>query len=710
MQTRSITALLLSGLLLTACGGGSSAPIARVPVSTPKASLQPKNFAADCGDFINYVAESLTNQYLNVYQCYADAPCPLFATSGVTAVDSGAPTTGAPVAAPAPSRVSETNTQERGVDEADIVKADLRGYLYILSGHTLSVLDAHPADELDTAPLATLDLATDESFFYARDLFLDTTAQRLVIFGERSNSTGRSEAVSIFVDVSEPTAPVERLRLAVDGYGMEARRIGARVHRVVGYQPTLPSWFFDGTDPLVQRREAYLSAHNNGRDAEAEQQKKDIGNEINSRLRNAGADALLPRLRSQMPGAAESETVMACSAIAHPAVSEGLGFVLIDSFGTEGATRASSGLVNNAYIVYASPNNLYLAQSSSGWFFARSQKEETAIYRLALPSTGAASFQGLGKVDGSVIGSYALSEHEGFLRVASTESRFGPGRSESGNHLSVLDARTADMGVVGQLRELAPGERIQGVRMLGERGYLVTFRQVDPLFGLDLSNPTQPRVASELKLPGFSSYLSPIGDDYLLTVGRAGSDEGLNGQLGIQLFDVRNLAAIQQVDGITPSAGSSSYSYSLSEYDPHAFTYFPDAETAAAPGTLVVPLQTYGEQEADRFSGFVVVRVEPVSSTPLREIGRISHAGFPDRQNSCGSMPPGETFAPCQSYYQMVEPRRAVFIQDASLTALLTISSVGVIASNAAMPSQELARRELPYDEPCCFYATTANR
>lgn len=702
MQTRSIAALVLGGLLLAACGTGT-APATQVPVSTPKASLQPKNFAADCGDFIRYVAESLTNQYLNVYQCYADSPCPVFA--------SGAPAAGAPAAAPAPSRVSETNTQERGVDEADIVKADLRGYLYILSGHTLSVLDAHPADELDTAPLATLDLAADEAFFHARDLFLDTAAQRLVIFGERSSSDGRSEAVSIFVDVSQPTAPVERLRLAVDGYGIEARRIGARVHRVLAYQPPLPGWFFDGNDELAQRREAYFSARNNGRDAEAERLKKDIGDEIHSRLRSAGAEVLLPKLRSQRPGAAESEAVMACSAIAHPEVSEGLGFVLIDSFGTEGAVRATSGLVNNAYIVYASPDNLYLAQSSSGWFFAPSQKEETAIYRLALSSTGAASFQGLGKVDGSVIGRYALSEHAGFLRVASTESQFGPGRSESGNHLTVLDARTAgDLPVVGRLRELAPGERIQGVRMLGERGYLVTFRQVDPLFGIDLANPAQPRVMSTLKLPGFSSYLSPVGDDYLLTVGRAGNDEGLNGQLGIQLFDVRNLAAIRQVAGITPPAGNNSYSYSLSEYDPHAFTYFPDAENAAAPGTLVVPLQTYGEQEADRFSGFVVVRVEPASDTPLREIGRISHAGFPDQQNSCGTSPPGGAFAPCQDYYQLVEPRRAVFIQDASSTALVTISSVGVIASNAARPSQELARRELPYDEPCCFYATAANR
>lgn len=706
MRTLWISCCAAIGLL-SACGSGQGVAVPAGPVSTPKASLQPKNFAADCGDFVAYVAESLTHQYLSVFQCYADAPCPMVAAGAAEGGDAPPAPTASP--SPSPTRVSDTNTQERGVDEADIVKADARGYLYILSGHTLSVLDAHPAAEIDTAPLATLELASGADYFYARDLYLDAEAQRLVVFAEASSSDGRGDAQAILVDIASPTAPVETGRLGIDGYGIDSRRIAGRVHRVIGYQPPYPAWFFDSEDTLAQRREAYFKARNEGRTAEADQIRKEIGAEIHSRLRNAGAGTLLPRLRSQQSGGAASEATLACEAIAHPSVSEGMGFVLVDSFGTDGAARATAGLVNNAYLVYASPQNLYLAQPSMGWFFAPTQREETAIYRLALADTGAARFVGLGKVDGSLIGPYAMSEHEGYLRVASTESQFGPGRSESSNHLTVLDARReGDLPVVGQLRDLAPGERIQGARLLGPRGYLVTFRQVDPLFGIDLADPTRPRVLSELKLPGFSSYLAPIGDDYLLTVGRDGDDEGLNGQMAIQLFDVRDLAAIRQVASLSPAVGGEGYSYSVAEYDPHAFSYFPDRADAVAPGTLALPLYTDGETAQDRFSGFLVVRVEPGTETPLRESGRISHTGFAEPGEPCptGPMAP---LQPCEEPPPppYVDPRRAVFMQDAAGTALLTISSVGVIASNAAEPKQELARRALPYDEPCCVTAAT---
>lgn len=699
MRTLWISCCAVIGLL-SACGSDQRVTEPAVPVSTPKVSLQPKNFAADCGDFVAYVAESLTHQYLSVFQCYADAPCPMVAT----AEGGDAPPAAAPAPSSSPTRVSDTNTQERGVDEADIVKADARGYLYILSGRMLSVLDAHPAAEIDTAPLAKLDLAAGD-FFQARDFYLDAENQRLVVFAEAS-SDGHSDAQAILIDIANPTAPVETGRLGIDGYGIDSRRIAGRVHRVIGYQPPYPHWFFDDEDSLAQRREAYFSARNEGRETEAEQIQREIGAEIHNRLRSAGAASLLPRLRSQS-GGTTAESTLACESIARPSVSESMGFVLVDSFATNGAARATAGLVNNAYLVYASSKNLYLAQPSMGWFFAPTQREETAIYRLALPDAGAARFVGLGKVDGSLIGPYAMSEHDGYLRIASTESRFGPGRSESSNHLTVLDARRdGDLPVAGQLRDLATGERIQGVRLLGPRGYLVTFRQVDPLFGIDLADPTRPRVLSELKLPGFSSYLAPVGDDYLLTVGRGGDDEGLNGQVAIQLFDVRDLAAIRQVASLSPAAGGEGYSYSVSEYDPHAFSYFPDRADAAAPGTLALPLYTDGETAEDHFSGFLVVRVEPGTETPLRESSRISHADFGGPAEPCPTglmalLQPCE--APPPSPY--ADPRRAMFMQDADGTALLTISSVGVIASNAAAPTQELARRALPYDEPCCITA-----
>ncbi|MDP3857238.1 MAG: beta-propeller domain-containing protein [Stagnimonas sp.] len=701
---------LLLMLSLSACGGGASSPGPgdEEPVATPKASLQPRNFAADCGDFLGYVAESLRNQYLNVYQCYADQPCPMLSVAGgplvTDAPGSGSSSGGGGAAAP--ERVSQTNTQEAGVDEADIAKVDASdGRIYLLSGHRLLVVDAYPAEGLAERPLAELELQREGETFYPQGLYLDAAQDRLVVLGDAYDGSYRGEATAIRIDIADPSAPVELERLAVQGYSIDSRRVGQRVHRVVGYQPDLPAWFYDSSDALHGKRQRYLDARAAGRDGEAESLRTEIGSEIAARVRAAGAGPLLPRLRRTPAGVAPSERSLACAEIAHAEVSTGLGLALIDSFSLDGSTpRASSGLINNGYLVYGSADNLYLLQPSSGWFFAPAQIEETAIYRLALSATAAARFQGVGKVAGHVRDAYSLSEYQGYLRVASTQSQFGPDRVRSANRLTVLKADVAgDLPEVGLLADLAPGERIQGARLIGARGYLVTFRQIDPLFGLDLSDPTRPRVASELKLPGFSSHLQPLGEDYLLTVGRAGSDEGLNGQIGIQLFSVRELANIRQLAGITPQAGGSGYSYSVAEYDPHAFTYFADTEAAATPGRLVIPMQSWSEQSDEQFSGFLVVRVDPADSSPLRELGRISHGDFPGREEVCAGAA-SDSPAPCEQYYlRYAEPRRAVFQQGSSGSVLYTISSVGIIASAAAAPATEIARKELPYEPVCCY-------
>ena len=93
---------------------------------------------------------------------------------------------------------------------------------------------------------------------------------------------------------------------------------------------------------------------------------------------------------------------------------------------------------------------------------------------------------------------------------------------------------------MGSVLNLAPGERVQSARFVGKRGYVVTFRQVDPLFAFDLSTPNEPILEGELKIPGFSDYMHPLGETYLLTVGQAGDDDGLSGEWQAQLFDIRS--------------------------------------------------------------------------------------------------------------------------------------------------------------------------
>ncbi|MGQ0697359.1 MAG: beta-propeller domain-containing protein [Panacagrimonas sp.] len=712
MDISRLPVFALAALALSACssggGGGSIVVSAR---GTPSSLLALKSFESGCEDFVDYAADGFTEEYLQQFACLGFAAYPIFLGPPVQTAGPGEGQTDSS----GPGRVSGTNTQEAGVDEADIVKTDSAGRLYILSGTTLTILEAFPPEQLASRELLSLDLAESDSSFFASDLLLDEARQRVVVLGSSFDGV-RNYAVSVLIDISNPAAPVETERLGVDGYALESRRIGQRVHRVSRFDVPRPEWLYGGTDAELQAlRDAYFAARDRGLEADVERIKSEVRAEIGLRLEASGSAALLPRSFRQLTGQPRTETVLDCGDISHPDVTTGLGVALIDSFNVDGGARATSGIINNAWLVYASAANLYLAQPSAGWFFGPGQIEETVIYRLALSDTGPAAYRALGKVPGSVYGSYAFSEHEGFLRVASTGSVVGTVSTDTINGLSIFDAQASgEMPIVGSIEGLAAGERIQGVRLLGDRGFIVTFRQIDPLFALDLSDPRDPQVASELKIPGFSSYLAPIGEDYLLTVGRDGTDEGLSGAVAVQLFDVSDLSDVSQVAALSLPAGSDGYSYSTAEHDPHAFSYFADSETEASPGTLTLPLSAYSEDPATAFTGFLVVRVAPGTATPLSEIGRIDHEQFLADRDFC---PPSPTFdlalTPidqppatddfCAPAYNLAEPRRAVYMQNGEDIFLYTISAVGVLANSAQQPSLNLGSHKLPYDPPCCF-------
>ncbi len=724
---RRVCLVLSSSLLLASCGGGNGDPAPVDPgpgvKRTPTERLALKTFQADCGDFLDYAADALTEQFLTPVFCSGliDGPCPVFAAEGPPPPGMPLPP---PSATPAPGagapnldgedsgdpdRGSGTNTQEQGVDEADIVKVDAAGNLYVLANNKLSIVDAYPPQNLGQAALATLDFSQLEGgSFYADDFFLDEAADRAVVLGDRYNGF-EALARTLVVDVSNPQAPTVVSTLGVDGVGLASRRIGSRVHRVSTYNIPAPSWFWDDAALSELREDWYDAQSRNGTNAAA-QIKQQVRSRIDDRVLADGAQSYLPRVYEDANG---PTIPLPCDAISHPEVTTALGMIVIESFDTDGRNRSASAVINNANIVYASATNLYLVQSSFGWWFDTNQAEETAIYRLALPQTGAAAYQAVGKIDGSVNNSYQLSEFDGHLRLASTEFRFDEAaqRSRPFNHVTILDAEASGtMTKTGEIRDLAPGETIQGSRFIGPRGFVVTFEQIDPLFALDLSDPAAPRVADELKIPGFSSYLMPLGENYLLTIGRDGTDEGLTGKVAIQLFDVADLGNISQVAVLTPDSGDSG-SYSVAEYDPHAFTYFSDAADASVPGTLSIPLQAYGERWDESFSGFLVVRVDPGTDTALSELGRVDHSDLVPAPNDCqpppGSMPmpmpmPMPTAAPgapvaCEYWYgNQADPLRSVFLEDALGRTLYTISRAGVIAGDAQQPSMLYGSRSLP--------------
>ena len=151
----------------------------------------------------------------------------------------------------------------------------------------------------------------------------------------------------------------------------------------------------------------------------------------------------------------------------------------------------------------------------------------TAIHKFDISSPLRTEYRGSGTVSGYLLSQWSLSEYRGVLRVVSTETPawWGNGR-ESESFLTTLRQRGGELVQAGRIGGLGKGERVYAVRFAGDVGYAVTFRQIDPLYTLDLAVPERPRVLGELKIPGYSAYLHPVGEDLLLGIGQDATDEG----------------------------------------------------------------------------------------------------------------------------------------------------------------------------------------
>ncbi|WJH34561.1 beta-propeller domain-containing protein [Paenibacillus sp. CC-CFT747] len=144
-------------------------------------------------------------------------------------------------------------------------------------------------------------------------------------------------------------------------------------------------------------------------------------------------------------------------------------------------------------------------------------EQTTSLYKFRLDQ-GSLRFAGTGKVPGSVLNQFSMDERDGYFRIATTKGdMWAQGEQTSKNNVYVLDE---SLTVTGKLEDLAPGERIYSVRFLGNRAYMVTFRKVDPLFAIDLSDPQSPKVLGSLKIPGYSDYLHPYDETHLIGFGK----------------------------------------------------------------------------------------------------------------------------------------------------------------------------------------------
>jgi len=369
--------------------------------------------------------------------------------------------------------------------------------------------------------------------------------------------------------------------------------------------------------------------------------------------------------------------VMSCSDVYHPEDINStamLSMVHVD-MAAQDSELNGTGLMSDGWTVYASSERLYVAQTSWWWdpWGEGGDQVETHIHRFSLEGADSI-YEGSGAAPGWLLNQFSMGEYQESLRVATSDAGWG-GDMEAANNIFVMQLNeNSALDVVGEVRDIAPGEQIYSARFMGERGYIVTFRQIDPLFTLDLSDPTDPRVVGELKIPGYSAYLHPIGEDHILAVGMDGTDEGQLTGLAVNLFNIIDFSNPLLQDQFTFDGGEWSGSDAL--WDHHAFTYHE--------GMLAIPAYSYSYEDSSSFSGMLVLDVD--LDTGLSERARIDHADMvSDSECLYGDE---YYYSGCDDYYWYAWMRRGVIIED----SLYSISEYGLKVNDLNDPASVQSR------------------
>ena len=252
---------------------------------------------------------------------------------------------------------------------------------------------------------------------------------------------------------------------------------------------------------------------------------------------------------------------------------------------------------------------------------SRYQEMATDIYRFKL-TDGAISAAGQGSVPGSIINQFSMDEYQGYFRIATTTGQawMPGGENVAKNNLYILDT---GMKIVGQVTGLAPGETIKSVRFMGDQAYVVTFRNVDPLFVIDLKNPAGPQVLGQLKIPGYSTYLHPYDENKLLGFGydvTVKDENAYNGGLKVSLFDIADFNNPRELSTIV-LGGRGSHSELLYNHKPLLFSL--EKNLIAFPAALYEKTNGVHEYGNPNFQGFLILSVNAASQLELR--GSISH-------------------------------------------------------------------------------------
>ena len=475
---------------------------------------------------------------------------------------------------------SSTNVQEPGVDEPDVVKTDGDRLVTITDG-VLRVIDT-----VTRVVTGSLDLTIYSGWEGAQLLVdgshavvtLSANSESVRFYGAGNVSSG-GQSSYLFLDLDGQPKVTGSMRAS--GSFLDARMVGSTVRLVVRSAPVInPPPYTSG----AAARDAAQRA-----------------------VRSAPLSAWQPKYSVTSAAGTTSSTVP-CSRISHPADFTGASMLTIYTLDMNhlGADPDPLTVAADGDTVYANATSLYIA-SNPQWFCcysAASKKQTTELHRFDITGTGSPIYLGSGTVPGRLLSSYSLSDDDGYLRIATTTGMVD-GSAGASNSVYVLADDT--LKITGHVDGLGNNERIYAVRFMGPVAYVVTFKQTDPLYVVDLHDPANPKVTGSLTLSGVSTYLHDLGDGRLLGVGqdiKAGEGSGVQ----VSLFDVSSASSPKRVSNIVVPNTPSELTF-----DPHTFLYWQQT------GLIVVPVRTWTGTQSGR------VLVARVSGDKLTTVGLVAN-------------------------------------------------------------------------------------
>ena len=489
---------------------------------------------------------------------------------------------------------STTNVQVQDVDEADIVKNDGR-YIYVISGGELAIVDAYPGEKAKILSETPMNGTPSEMFL---------SGDRLVVFSNGDSSYS---------------------------YPVNYKSGGEVVPRY--YRTTSHAYIYslgDRSDPALVRDIVFSGSYYDSRM---------IGDRVyvitNEQVYTYSDDIPMPMVKDDAGMTVE------------PRVSyfdipfDSYTFSTISTFSMAGdrAIIAQSYLLGYTSTLYVSRENIYMALRKSpavrpeplvanekavSSVRAQPSDEVTAIYRFGIQD-GLIRYIGTGEVAGHLLNQFSMDESGGKLRVATTVQGYGNSGSYEYNNVFVLDS---GMKTVGSLKYIAPDEQIYSTRFLGDRLYMVTFKRIDPLFVIDLSDPSNPGILGKLKIPGYSDYLHPYDATHLIGIGKEteANDWGGVSTSGVKLalFDVSDVNHPTEVDHVEiGDAGSDSEALR----DHKAFLFSKEKDLLVIPVREVqkVPLKgEYSPYSQKIWQGAYAFSVSPDKGFTLT--GKVTHS------------------------------------------------------------------------------------